>query len=66
LGVVPSLSSRTFDVGPSLLDDSGGLVLGTAKAGQDIERVTSPFNLPRGRMAIWVLAGNRVQQPVVR
>jgi hypothetical protein len=66
LGIVPALSSRTFEVGPSLLDDSGGLVLGTGKPGQPVERVTSPFNLTRGGIAIWVLAGKRVEQPVVR
>lgn len=67
LGVVPALSSRTFYMGPSLLDDGSGLVLGTGRPGQPIERVTSPFNLPRGRIAIWDLAGaKRVEQPVVR
>lgn len=66
LGIVPALSSRTYEVEPSLLDGGGGLVLGTGKPGQAIERVTSPFTLPRGRIATWVLGANGVEQPVVR
>ena len=67
LGVAPGLSHRTFRVGPGLLSEGGGVVLGSGKRGGSIERVTSPFDLPQSRIASWIVrAGNRVEQPIVR
>ena len=67
LGVAPGLSRRTFRVRPGLLGEGGGVVLGSGKRGESIERVTSPFDLPRSRIASWVVrTGNRVEQPIVR
>ena len=67
IGVAPGMSRRALGVREGQLANGGGVALAAGKRGGPIEQISTPFDLPPGRYAMWtVRSGTVSQQPVVR